>query len=143
MTPTAANHRVRTIGAPTKDERQKYVRLLCSILNGWAKRSALTVNGKVEYSELLGESIVTLWKSEKAVSVRQSQTSDELQAALKDIQENLPERKGRFVYHRTLKVFDGDKLHILKPLARRHWTRTAAINDADEIAAAILSSGRE
>jgi hypothetical protein len=40
---------------------------------------------------------------------------------------------------RNLKIFDGNELHILKPLERRFWTKTSALNDADEIAAAILS----
>ncbi len=39
---------------------------------------------------------------------------------------------------RDLKVFDGQDLYMFKPLARRHWTQTAAMNDADEILAAIL-----
>jgi hypothetical protein len=64
-----------------------------------------------------------------------------LQAALNEIQQALPQQKGRLIYKRHLKVFGGDKLYILKPLLRRHWTKTAAINDADEIAAAILSGG--
>jgi len=142
MTPTSASERVRTLGKPTPDERTNYVELLCSILNSWAKRSNFTVSGKVEYSPDLGESIVTLWKSNKAEAVKQIQTSGELQTALKNIEQSLPDQIGRFRYHRNLKVFDGNKLYILKPLARRHWTKTAAINDADEIAAAILSSGR-
>jgi hypothetical protein len=41
-----------------------------------------------------------------------------------------------------LRVFDGRHIHILKPLALRFWTRTAALNDADEIAAAILERRR-
>ena len=65
-----------------------------------------------------------------------------IQAVLENVQQALPRKMGGFTYYRNLKVFDGDRLYILKPLARRHWTKTAAINDADEIAAAILSSGR-
>jgi hypothetical protein len=61
---------------------------------------------------------------------------------LKDIKQALPDQISRFRYYRNLKVFVGDKLYLLKPLIRRHWTKTAAINDADEIAAAILASGR-
>ncbi|HIJ52436.1 MAG TPA: N-6 DNA methylase [Planctomycetes bacterium] len=143
MMPTSASKEVRTIRKPTPDERKDYVELLCGILNSWAKRSKFRVNGKVEVSNILGTSVVTLCKSEKSKPFQQSQTSDELQAALKSIQEALPERKGRFTYHRGLKVFDRDNLYIVKPLALRHWTKTAAINDADEIAAAILSSGRD
>jgi len=142
MMPTSAISSVKTIGEPTDSERRNYVELLCNILNSWAKRSKFKVNGEIEYSSALEESIVTLWKSAKVERVKQSQTSDDLQAALKDVQQALPDHVGRFKYHRNLKVFDGDKLYILKPLTRRHWTKTAAINDADEIATAILSSGR-
>jgi len=142
MMPTSANNRVRTIGPPTPDERSNYVELLCNILNSWAKRSKFRVNGRIEYSSVLGESIVTLWKSPTVERVKQVQTSDDLQVAIKNIQQALPDRIGRFRYRRNLKVFDKNNLYILKPLTRRHWTKTAAINDADEIAAAILSSRR-
>jgi len=39
---------------------------------------------------------------------------------------------------RGLKVFDRNTLSLIKPLAQRFWTRTAALNDADDIAATIL-----
>ncbi|MCK4783852.1 MAG: hypothetical protein KAV87_08895, partial [Desulfobacteraceae bacterium] len=143
MMPTSVSKKVRTIRKPTLlDERKDYVELLCGIVNSWAKRSKFRVSGKVEYSNILGISVVTLCKSEKSKPFQQSQTSDELQAALKSIQKALPEKKGMFTYHRGLKVFDKNNLYVVKPLALRHWTKTAAINDADEIAAAILSSGR-
>ncbi len=143
MMPTSASRKVRTIRDSMPDERKDYVELLCNMLNSWAKRSKFRVSGKVEFSDTLGTSVVTLCKSEKSKPFQQSQPSDELQAALKNIQKVLPEKKGRFTYHRRLKVrFDKDKLAFVKPLALRHWTKTAAINDADEIAAEILSSGR-
>jgi len=144
MMPTSASEEVRTIRKSTPDKRKDYVELLCGILNSWAKRSKFRVSGKVEYSNILGTSVVTLCKSKKSKPFQQSQTSDELQAALKSIQKVLPEKKGRFTYHRRLKVrFDKDNLYFVKPLALRHWTKTAAINDADEIATVILSSGRD
>ena len=143
MMPTSANNKVQTIKEPTPDERKDYVELLCGILNSWAKRSKFRVSGEVEFSNNLGTSVVTLCKSEKYRPFQQRPTSDELQAVLESIREALPEKKGRFTYHRGLKVFDKDNLYIVKPLALRHWTKTAAINDADEIAAAILSSGRD
>jgi len=143
MMPISASSSVKTIGEPADSERRNYVELLCNILNSWAQRSKFRVNGKIEYSSVLGESVVTLWKSPKVECVKQVQTSDDLQVALKNIRQALPDQIGRFRYHRNLKVFDKDNLYILKPLTRRHWTKTAAINDADEIAAAILSSGKE
>ncbi|MEK0337281.1 MAG: N-6 DNA methylase, partial [Nitrosopumilus sp.] len=144
MMPTSASTKVKTIRKPTPDECKDYVELLYGILNSWAKRSKFRVSGKVEYSNTLGTSVVTLCKSKKSKPFQQSQTTDELQAALKSIQKVLPEKKGRFTYHRRLKVrFDKDNLYFVKPLALRHWTKTAAINDADEIATVILSSGRD
>jgi hypothetical protein len=142
MMPSSVSEKVRTIGRPTSGERKAYGELLCNILNSWARRSTFKVSGKVEYSNALGTSIITLWKSRKAEPFKEERTSDDLRAVLKGVQEVLPRRMGGFTYYRNLKVFDGDKLYILKPLARRHWTKTAAINDADEIATAILSSGK-
>ena len=37
-----------------------------------------------------------------------------------------------------LKVFDKNLLYITKPLGKRFWTNTAALNDADEVATTIL-----
>jgi hypothetical protein len=39
---------------------------------------------------------------------------------------------------RGIKIFDGDRLYLVKPIGQRFWTQTAALNDADEIAGTIL-----
>jgi len=39
---------------------------------------------------------------------------------------------------RGAKVFDRDRLYLVKPIGQRFWTETAALNDADEIAGTIL-----
>jgi hypothetical protein len=142
MMPTSISKIVPTIEESIFEQRKEYIDLLCGILNSWAKRSSFKVSGKIEYSRMLGTSVVTLWKSQKFEPFKEKRTSDELQAVLENIQQALPKNVGRFEYRRNLKVFDGNNLYILKPLARRYWTKTAAINDADEIAAAILTSGR-
>lgn len=38
---------------------------------------------------------------------------------------------------------DTQVVYILKPLGHRHWSETAALNDADEIAASILMQPSE
>jgi hypothetical protein len=142
MMPTSISKIVPTIKESTFEQRKEYIDLLCWILNSWAKRSPFKVSGKTEYSNKQGTSIVKLWKSRKSEHYKENQTSDELQAVLENIQHALSVNEGRFEYRRNLKVFNGNNLYILKPLARRNWTKTAAINDADEIAANILTSGR-
>jgi hypothetical protein len=142
MMPSSINKIVPTIKESTYEQRKEYIDLLCGILNSWAKRSLFKVSGKTEYSHSLGTSVVTLWKSRNFELFKENQTSDELQGVSENIQQALSENEDRFEYRRNLKVFDGNNLYILKPLARRHWTKTAAINEADEIAAKILTSGR-
>jgi hypothetical protein len=39
---------------------------------------------------------------------------------------------------RGVKIFDRNRLYIVKPIGQRFWTQTAALNDADEIAGTIL-----
>ncbi len=140
MMPPSLNARIPTTRPPTLPQRREYVALLCDILNSWAKRSPFKVTGAVEYSESMGTAIVKLSKSRQPKTVTQEPTSDELQASLANIQKGLPRDSGKIIYQRSLTVFAGDSLYILKPLAGRHWTKTAAINDADDIAAAILTS---
>jgi hypothetical protein len=67
-------------------------------------------------------------------------SSPELDAVITRILNLLPRHEGSIAYYRNLKVFDRDKLYILKPLAYRFWSKTTALNDADEIAAAILTN---
>jgi hypothetical protein len=70
-------------------------------------------------------------------------SSKDLDKALGRLSVLLPEETKSMRLLRNVKVFGEDTLDILKPLARRYWTRTSALNDADEIAAAILTSSRE
>ena len=46
-------------------------------------------------------------------------------------------------YHRLrgFVYYEPDRVHVLKPLNRRYWTRTAALNDADEILTKMMEEG--
>ncbi len=62
----------------------------------------------------------------------------DLDDTLTDVRAILAENRHGLVRQRDLKVFVGEELYVVKPLARRNWTRSAAQNDFDEIASAIL-----
>ena len=71
-------------------------------------------------------------------------TDDELLKAIDNLQRTAAKGHGTFEIVRGLKVFHENLLYITKPLGQRFWTNTAALNDADEIAATILTrSARE
>jgi hypothetical protein len=58
---------------------------------------------------------------------------------LAEIRDRLIERRAQWLYfNRNLRVYEGSRTYILKPLQRFHWTRTQAIQDAAEIIADCL-----
>ncbi len=141
-TPTTTKTQIPTLSPTDPEQRKKYVRLICDLLNQWGKRSPYQISGIVTLSESIGLGIVTLYKQEQSIPYSESKSSKILQQTLDRIQKQLPEQKGRIAYRRGLMMFEENQLHIVKPLNVRHWTQTAALNDADEIATAILMAKR-
>ena len=63
-----------------------------------------------------------------------SSDSDEIGVILKRIYKLIPHKITRNLYLlRNLRIFDREYLYIVKPNKNRDWTRTAALNDADNI----------
>ena len=132
---------IPTLKNPSGEKQRTYVQLLCEMLNSFGKESKFKVKGKVIRG--YPYSIVHLSLTKRvATIVPISEASNELQAALTRIRPLLRYRQGRFAFCQNLKIFDGDTLYILKPMQMRFWSRTAALNDADEIAGSILQSRR-
>lgn len=59
--------------------------------------------------------------------------SDEFSEVLSRMEEALGKEDAPFQYLRGFKFLEEDHVYILKPDILRHWTRSAALNDADEI----------
>ncbi len=134
---------VLTIEPPRWEHRQQYSILLRNTLEQWGKRSGTRLSVRSVVSPGAGLAVLTL-SNKEAVDRRYTEkdSSHALDETLARLSKLLPKYHGSLAYLRNLKVFDGDDLHIVKPLTRRHWLRTAALNDADEIASEILMSSR-
>lgn len=141
-TPGSAGTRIPTLRQTVLDDRKQYVSTLCGVLNGWASRSKFKVSGAVTYAGAAGQAIVTLTKAQSPSAYKESDAPGELKEAMKRISDILPQSTGNLIRHRGLKVFEQNHIYILKPLTLRSWTRTAALNDADEIASGILGRKR-
>jgi hypothetical protein len=89
--------------------------------------------GAIELRKVAGQS---------DVGVRSSQDGDDrkLLAILARLRALHGTQLGSVELLRGLKVFDRDHVYLFKPLQLRFWTRTAALNDSDSIAAAILTA---
>ena len=141
-TPNRGSPNIPTLKDSTKLERLEYLTLLCDLLNTWSRRGSYQVSGKIIFASNSKMAVIVLQKalSQDVSPLNEHTSSPELDAVISRILNLLPRHEGSIAYYRNLKVFDGDKLYILKPLAYRFWSKTTALNDADEIAAAILTN---
>lgn len=141
-TPTRGSANIPTLKKSTPSDRTAYLTLLCDLLNKWSKRGHYRVSGKLLVSSGSEMGIVILQKmtSQDSSFVVEQESSSQLDEALIRITKLLPKYENSIAYHRNLKVFDRDRLYILKPLTFRFWSKTFALNDADEIAAVILTT---
>ena len=77
-------------------------------------------------------------KGKKKAGYTEAGAPDEVAKAIAGIEKAITVEHRKLAYARGFTLFERDRAYVLKPLARRHWTRTAALNDADAMFAAML-----
>ena len=135
---------VPTIKQSSAEFRAAYTSLLCERLNGWAAQKYM-IHGKSLADSDIGIGMVILEKTGRGDKPTQLSTTDgTMLKAIENLKKTTAKSHGTFEIVRGLKVFHKNLLYITKPLGQRFWSNTAALNDADEIAATILTrSDRE
>lgn len=79
-----------------------------------------------------------------SIDVTVEKAQGELSLFLSYIQERIKQRFSQWVYvQRSLRIFEDSKVYICKSPRLIDWTRTQALNDADDVIAEILSVNRE
>ena len=143
--PTHRRMPVPTVVPNTLTQRDAYCDRICTMLNGWSKQGKFKVQGTVYGSESMGIGMAVLEKVDKSSKKPFSKSNDQdILKALDHLRRAYPQRLATLDVVRGLIVFDKNKLYVVKPISQRHWTQTAAMNDADEIAGTILMrSSRE
>lgn len=137
--PTHKRMPVPTVVSSTSAQREAYCDRICTMLNGWGKRGEFKVRGTVYASDIMGVGMAVLEKgSHTAPNPPINSNGLELLKALEHLRKTYPQRLATLDVVRGLLVFDKNKLYVVKPISQRHWTQTAAMNDADEIAGTIL-----
>ncbi|KMQ49467.1 putative type I restriction-modification system, M subunit [Chitinispirillum alkaliphilum] len=137
--PTRSKTDIPSIKQSTSQMRKTYTDLLCNRLNSWS-RSEYLVHGKVIADLKTGLGLVILQKTKRG-DLPTSLPSDDknLIPLLYKLRSIAAKQHGTFELVRGLKLFHKNLLYITKPLGQRFWCNTAALNDADEIAASILT----
>ena len=132
---------IPTLEIVNEKKAKIYTRTLCEMLNNFGRGNSFKVNGEVIKGSPYSVVRITLADTIRR-NVPLSTTNEELARIFNRMKSLLQQKKGLFVFCQNLKVFDCDDLYIQKPMQMRFWSRTAALNDADEIAGAIVQSRR-
>ena len=122
---------------PSLDKLQKYADRLCKQLNGM-----LALEGKkliyqlYEIDEDKSPLTVVEFKqiSKTTAKVTKPKKVGELEDALIHLSQNIKREIGGGIYALIHpRVYDGERLYMIKPSEERFWSESAALNDADEI----------
>ena len=141
--PSAHRLSVPAIQPSTAEDRDRYTDRLCQTLNGWAPGPGARVTGIASVSTEAGIGLVELEKTGARNSARHPKFNGDLLAALANLRDAASIKSNTLELSRGIKVFDGPRLYLVKPLALRYWSEAAALNDADEIAGSILMRSSE
>ncbi len=128
---------------PSKDELETYARTLGDDLDHFISQSSSTRH----HVDILtgadsGLVAVELLEGIESKSVGNVWTDSSPEAhQLAETRRRLMEQRAQWLYfNRNLRIYEGLRTYILKPLQRFHWTRTQAIQDAAEIIADCLGA---
>ncbi len=142
--PPRASVNLPTLQESSSIYRKQYTDLLSETLNDWTQGGVYRVSAQVQSSSGSGMAAVILnrIKSGDTFTDPVNPEVDGLLVLLTRLQKTFATDIGSVELLRGVKVFDGDSLYLFKSLDQRFWTRTAALNDADEIATTVLLQSR-
>lgn len=135
---------IPSLGHVGPDELIRFAGMLTGTLNSWTGGGKKRVEATAVCFETKSLVLLTLRQTLHPKPFRLSSITPALERELSRIYAAAIEEHGRFDQPRTILWFDKDKasIHLLKPAALMHWTRAAALNDADEIFARVMQQRR-
>ena len=130
--PSMESDKLITAKPSTPLHRREYAQTLIQTFRGWSRtKRYLWSQGSI--ASKTGLALITFGIGDKAKSYVEERLEDRVTRALDSIGRTISREGVVFSRLRGFALYEPDRVHILKPLSRRHWTRTAALNDADEI----------
>lgn len=122
-----------------------YAETLADTLNSWAaeRGSSFQVSSRGSTDDVSGLAMVTLILGNQALPMAPIKLEGDISNWLKRGFEACARETLTLRSERDLLWFDGDYIHIIRPSTLIHWSRTAALNDADAIYGQIAQARRE
>lgn len=137
-TPGSLDGNIPTLDDSSPEEREAYAKQICQTINAWGRGKGQILSARGCIAENLGLSLLVLTKGKTKSEYTEAPAPDEVAKAIAEIEKAITVEHRKIAYARGFTLFERDRAYVLKPLARRHWTRTAALNDADAMLAARL-----
>lgn len=133
-------------GTPEREELVRYAELLQAELDGFFEDNPrLRHRVEIHYDKTSRTGMVDvelLKNSRSALRIKVSLVDDATSADFQRAQQLARQRRGQWLYfHRNLRIYEGTRVLLLKPLERLHWLRSQALLDADTIIAETLGGG--
>jgi hypothetical protein len=126
---------------PKSKDLLSYGNILKDELDRFVEGSGVRHKISLIYSSQLIICTIKIISSDNLQSVDVEQSQQESSSLLAYIQEKTKQRFSQWIYvQRSLRIFESSKIHICKSPRLIDWTRTQAMNDADDIIAEILSA---
>ena len=146
-TPERYDKPIKTLQKTTENDRLQYSKWLCSTLNNWILEAwqsdppPFLFCAESTQFNTLGQVLISLCKTKsKRKNIEVDHKSVEMVDALKRISNASISERGSLTYLRGIIFAENDKIHILKPDMLGKWTRTAALNDAQDLFDRIIIS---
>lgn len=138
-TPSSLESDKLITGKPsTRHDRQLYAETLSKTFQGWS-RTKRTLWSEVSVAREMGLALITFGIGDhRANPYTETAVEYRVTRALDRIRQTTRRNGTLFRCLRGFAIYEPDRVHILKPLNLRHWTRSAALNDADEILVQML-----
>ncbi|MBC7365364.1 MAG: N-6 DNA methylase [Undibacterium sp.] len=131
---------IPSIKSTTSDERFAYAKNLVTNFSRWGGANAATLAVEIHVSNRSGLAALVLSPSRQKISPKESLAEGEASVLLERIHRQMRReyQSAPIPYHRGCAILEEDRIVMLKPLALRHWTYSAAFADAGQLAGALL-----
>jgi len=122
-----------------------YAETLAETLNTWAKDrgSNFRVRPSSGVDKESGVAMVTLNLGNESGPMVELEISQSFSQILKEGLDSFARQTSTIRSERELFWFEGERVHIIRPATLNHWTRTAALNDADALFGEIAIARRQ
>jgi hypothetical protein len=140
-TPTSVETTTPTLRRTESSDHRAYSELLCKTLNGWLHRQPWKLTPAAHIARKAGLGLLTLARTRQSGGFTEVSATSSFDKTLLTIQKAMGKQQGGIAYARSFAFFQPEQFHILKPLTLQHWTKTAALNDADAVMGFMATDG--